>query len=63
MTALRWLKAGRGAIPMQDQWSRCDHAMLSCHGHVPCLCVSLPWAWSHLMCPGVCSATGTEDTQ
>lgn len=44
--ALWWLKAGCGAVPMQDQWSRCDHAMPSCHGHVPCLCVSLPWAWS-----------------
>lgn len=33
-------------------WSWCDHTMPSHHGHMPYLCVALPWAWSCSTHPG-----------
>lgn len=43
-----WLREGCGATSLCSRQSWCDHAMPSRHGHVPCLCVALPWAW---ICP------------
>lgn len=46
------LREGCGAIPVCDRQSWCDHAMTSYCGHMPCLCVALPWAQSCPTCPG-----------
>lgn len=43
-----WLREGCGATSLCNRQSWCDHAMPGRHGHVPCLCVALPWAW---ICP------------